>query len=353
MKLKLATLVVLVFALAACKPTCEQLAQALALAKSSGDATLIAAAEKAYADAKCTVPTPPPTPLPTCPESCPEGQECKDPAVGCVVKPTPPPPVVAAPLIPDEELSIASEQDGKALTWPATNDAIKRHQAVHPEAWMWRGDARCLVAGPSGIDAVFQAFADDLLAHGIVAGQSITKDGKRSDCIFVNRTETPIYEETHPFDYARACVATGPNAVKGLYRRGSPPPPVTDACPAEPCPPRVFADTGKPHWEYHAKQHTMGNGDSTPAVIKACDFCAAIGLGWYGTTPRCSCPVRPDGHAERVAVENWLLRGGPTRDSRNGQDCTPNNTDNPAAFLWGTGNCRMCDATKMVCSDWH
>ena len=40
----------------------------------------------------CIAPTPP-----SCPETCPPGQECTDPAVGCVVKPTPPPTTGACP----------------------------------------------------------------------------------------------------------------------------------------------------------------------------------------------------------------------------------------------------------------
>ncbi len=282
------------------------------------------------------------TPAPVCPSQCPEGQECIDPAKGCLPKPD------APPLIPDEELTAQDPQDGKRLTWDATNAAIHRWRAKHPEKWIVLGDSQCLADGVAGIDAAFLAIATELKADGIVAGQSIKKSGKRSDCIFVNRIPTKLYEETHAFEYGRACVATVSNAVKGVYVRGATAP-APDKCPFEPCPLKVFADTGKPHWKFNAKPHTMGNCDSTPVEIKNCAYCTAIDMGDGGT--RCECPVRPDGHPEREAVEAWLT-GGTVRDSRNGQDCRPNHTDNPMAFLCGTGNCRNCNADKTVCTAW-
>jgi hypothetical protein len=70
-------------------------------------------------------------------------------------------------------------------------------------------------------------------------------------------------------------------------------------------------------------------------------------------TLRASCPMRKDGDPEREVVENWLLDGGPVRDSKDGGDCTPNNTTNPYAFLMRGGNCRNCDTLKKVCTDWY
>jgi hypothetical protein len=122
-------------------------------------------------------------------------------------------------------------------------------------------------------------------------------------------------------------------------------------CPV-PRPLRAYED-GRPRWQYNSHPHTMGNVDSTPVVINQLEFCQAIGMGEMGGLPRASCPVRPDGHPDRVACEDYLREGPPTRDSRNGQDCTPNNTDNPAAFLNGTGNCRMCNPARTVCTVWY
>ena len=333
---------------------------------------------------------------PSCPV-CPSGSSCTDPAVGCVPDVVIPPPATTcvpacaatekcvergsvtkayecvpipgtpteAPLIRDEDLTAVGSA-APSQVWAETNAAIERWRALHPEKW--RGDGACLINGTTGIDDAFLGISTELLRVKIIAGQSINGDLKRSDCIFVNRNGTQLYEEAHLFDYARACVATGSNAMKKLYRRGSAPPveppPVTDACPAAPCPDRVWtAETpppgwgqdaiGTPRWKWAAKVHTMGNCDSTPLTNRNEPYCRSIGMSPMGDgTLRAACPMRPDGHSEREAVENWLLEGGPVRHGRNGQDCTPNNTDNPYAFLAGTGNCRICNTPKTVCSDW-
>lgn len=303
---------------------------------------------------------PPPTPPTTCVPECASDEKCVEHGAvektyTCEKVPGPP----ASGLIPDEELTPGP--DVPQQMWGQVDAAINRWRTIHPEKW--RADGACLINGAAGIDAAFEGIATELGRQGIVAGQSITKSGQRSDALFVNVIGTKRYEEWHLFDYARGCVATGPNAFKGVYIRdgeGTVPPPTSDACPYEPCPVREWTvETLPPGWDpalvgqpsyviqWHA--HTMGNNDSTPTVQRQCSFCNAV----MNDPNRCGCPVRPDGHVERVPVENWLMYGGFTRDSRNGQDCTPNNTDNPAAWLAGTGNCRMCNAKKNVCTDWN
>jgi hypothetical protein len=101
----------------------------------------------------------------------------------------------------------------------------------------------------------------------------------------------------------------------------------------------------------------MGNADSTPVTRRQEPFCRAIGMSPDANgLPRAECPMRNEipgqPNPERVAVENWLLEGGPVRDSKNGQDCMPNNTTNAFAFLAGTGNCRICNTQKSTCSAW-
>jgi hypothetical protein len=56
-------------------------------------------------------------------------------------------------------------------------------------------------------------------------------------------------------------------------------------------------------------------------VVRSCEYCAAIGMGSMGGLPRCGCPVRPEGHPERVACEALF----PITWSGHG-----NGTDNPA-----------------------
>jgi hypothetical protein len=331
----------------------------------------------------CTVTTPV-----TCPEQCPVGQQCTDPVVGCVPipptcsdglppgpegcpktcadlaclygcteppatckKPPPQPPIpVVAPLIPDEELTLMPNP-GASQMWAETDAAIKSYQILHPEKWIDKSGLQCLSAGPTGIDEAFLGISTELLWKTIVAGQSISQSGQRSDCIFVNRTGGNLYEEMHIFDYSRACAATTSGAYKQLYKRSTgpivpPEPPPATTCPAPPCPLKTYPD-GTAHWRFNAKPHTMGNCDSTPLVVSQAAYCAEVGM-----PTRINCPCRVEGNPERVTVENWLLDGGPVRDGRNGQDCTPNNTDNPYAFLNGTGDCRICNTPKTVCSEW-
>ncbi len=296
-------------------------------------------------DKKCVTPVPPPPK--TCEPPCKADEKCVERGsvekiYECVKIPGPNEPA----LIPDEELTGVPDSGGVQM-WDETSAAIERWKTLHPEKW--NHDKTCLVS-VSGIDDAFLGIATELARQLITAGQSITKSGKRSDAIFVNRTGTNLYEEMHVFEYGRACAATGPNAYKGLYKRAVPP--TSDTCPFPPCPLKTYPD-GTPHWKFNAKPHTMQNCDSTPVETKNCAYCKSIGMGEISPgVPRCDCPVRPDGHPERPPVEAWLLDGGAVHDSRNGQDCTPNNTTNPMAFLCGTGNCRNCNATKTVCTAW-
>lgn len=130
-----------------------------------------------------------------------------------------------------------------------------------------------------------------------------------------------------------------------------------------PLPPRVFADTGEPHWEYRAKPHGPTWMDSTEVVVKACDFCEAIGMGRMGDgSLRCSCPTRPDPPAgredlfrARVGCENYL-RGGPRKYEASPAGRVVVKDDNPAQFTCeGGSGCqqvRVCGADGRVCSGW-
>lgn len=176
---------------------------------------------------------------------------------------------------------------------------------------------------------------------------------------------------------ARRTVNWSPNSWRGAWVSPGgtappvepPVPPVTpptgESCPFLPCPQRLWtAETlppgwgpdqiGKPAYKINSHTHTMGNIDSTAVTTRQEPFCASIGMSPMADgTLRAECPVRPDEHPERLPVENWLMFGGPTRDSRMGQNCTPNNTDNAWAFLGGTGNCRMCNVPKTACTPWY
>lgn len=224
----------------------------------------------------------------------------------CPKKPEPPPvsppPISSAPLIADEDLQLVPG-DTQKLTWSLTSAAIERWRSKHPEAW--RLDGACLINGPAGIDAAFQAIADELFSAGVIAGQSIDKDGKRSDAIFVNRSGTSEYEETHLFDYSRGCVATGSSAIKHMYVRGavepvSPPTPPTPPPSTTTC---TIPLNGTAQLAVYFLQPRIL--DFTPKILNA-SRCALPAVDYAG---RQSCPVCNEGCAQRSVCEQSLIGG--------------------------------------------
>jgi hypothetical protein len=94
-------------------------------------------------------------------------------------------------------------------------------------------------------------------------------------------------------------------------------------------------------------------------VLRNEPYCRSIGLSRPDQL-RAECPVRPDGHPERQAVEAWLLYGGPVRQGlypENAYSCGLG-IDNPFMGRAGTGSCRICNSKPdgdpdQICSDWY
>lgn len=136
---------------------------------------------------------------------------------------------------------------------------------------------------------------------------------------------------------------------------------VVDAntCPAEPCPLRVWTretlpdgwgdnEIGQPAWMW--KSALWGGKqirDYTPVTRRQLAYCQSIGFNNPNLPPRDQCPVRMDGDPNREKVENWLLEGGFTIDSRNGAECA---IEGRPSMTWDDPNCRMCNGPKTVCS---
>ena len=81
-------------------------------------------------------------------------------------------------------------------------------------------------------------------------------------------------------------------------------PPAGSGC-GEPYPPKITRLTVK----VHLKDRDFWLVDSTPLVGPDGEYCARIGF----TDSRLFCPLRPEGHPERSACENW--RAGVAKDT--------------------------------------
>jgi hypothetical protein len=57
--------------------------------------------------------------------------------------------------------------------------------------------------------------------------------------------------------------------------------------------------------------HPVGRWTDATPLVHGCAYCAEIGLGTMpgSEIPRCDCPVRPEGHPDRVACEVEATRG--------------------------------------------
>lgn len=148
-------------------------------------------------------------------------------------------------------------------------------------------------------------------------------------------------------------------------------PPSSGACPFAPCPIREWtretlpdgwdsALIGKPALKINSATYAGGpDRDATPVTIRQLTYCQSIGYDNPNQPPRAECPMRPDGHPQREALEAWALYGGFQRQGRNGEtaaSCAPRH-NNPAMFREGTGNCRQCNARPdgdplQICTEW-
>jgi hypothetical protein len=102
-------------------------------------------------------------------------------------------------------------------------------------------------------------------------------------------------------------------------------PPDTSGCGA-PTPPAI----SRVNVKIYLRGPNAWTLDSTPLVGPDADYCASIGF----TDGRSMCPVRPEGHPERVACETWAVgtavdtgRPGPTW-RHDGSLCTGVNCEN-------------------------
>lgn len=185
------------------------------------------------------------------------------------------------------------------------------------------------------------------------------------EAVFVQRSDG-LWEEYHAVYFGSGALIPGGKPM-GVHRSDStapPPPPSASACPAPVPPPLWTAETlppgwsgdlvGQPRWTLKCKEHGPRIADCTPVFQdvwngEACGYCMAV-MGPEARN-RCTCPMRPDGHPDRVACE-ISISGGFVLESRNGAQCAIAN-DNPFQFELSGGNCRLCSkGTPKVCGAW-
>jgi hypothetical protein len=90
-----------------------------------------------------------------------------------------------------------------------------------------------------------------------------------------------------------------------------------------------------------------GQWDSTFLCVRSWEYCDEIGLGWMGSTRRASCPVRPEGHDDRMTWERIMI--GSQRWFCDGVEIDASRR-NPAQASC-TGRVRTCTEDLGVCSE--
>lgn len=91
-----------------------------------------------------------------------------------------------------------------------------------------------------------------------------------------------------------------------------------------------------------------GNIDTTLTVFAALEYCQAIRMGKHGDLPRAACPVRPEGHPEREALERAII--GDQVHTCNGEPMEYFRS-NPAVAKGGCrGTFRTCTQDGNVCT---
>lgn len=168
-------------------------------------------------------------------------------------------------------------------------------------------------------------------------GQGYCAEGSSSDALAIEAPDG-LVEEWHPVSFGNGCWT---NSGQGKYIGARPKPPDSSGCPA-PLPPRE-------RLEWRVKAHGPHWYDATPIVTRSCAFCEAIGMGRMGDgTIRCSCPARPDNHADRVTCEAYLVGPAPVWHSDGETIVHPSNAyqANCAGCTW----LEVCDATGETCA---
>lgn len=372
---------------------CAQLRQLLELAKVSGTAIAIEAAEQAIAQAGgCPVPAPTPspeptpTPIPTPPPGpAPTPTPSPEPTPEPTPTPTPTPAPVLAPGFPQGVPEAAyTPLTVESKYYDVLNRAIQDVTGCLP-------NTRCLTNDtPAGFMNRVTAL---LRSRSYAAGRDPESTDEKPDEIMLRQIDRPgceweadhivFYGTPNTVVWARKVTCTpgecsaGVGAYRGTWRlpleycsastpppAPTPPPVVDFGCPA-PRPERVWTaetlpdgwgpdEIGRPRWLIDCGPHGNVIDCTAKVAPHACEYCASIGMGTMpdGVQPRCGCPVRKEDSPERGPCEAYLT-GGTRLESRNGATCEFAH-GNPFLFVKPSqGQCRLCSVGDgRVCGGW-
>ena len=294
-------------------------------------------------------PTPTPTPTPTPPP----GTGCVLSGAGVFLGTIPQPVVDGQPLGWHVNQAMSS-----LIGCPVGSRCVV---TARPQVWQAAVEAElrkrgfCAGQHEPGTDeiAVAVALGKPMMGYHIYAGDGWDDPTKSGTIVWSPGADRPAYAP--------------PGGVPGPTPTPAPTPGPVPGCSA-PLPPQVWtAETLPPGFDPALVGHTRyvmtcrahGNVvDCTAQNQRACDYCAAIGMGEIGGQIRCGCPVRneclpaeqipPQNFKceERVACEAYLT-GGTVLESRNGATCELVG-GNPFVFRPNDGNCRLCGANGTI-----
>lgn len=298
----------------------------LALALMAASALTACAVLKKVGEVVVTLPPPviEPTPTPA-PEPVPVPTPAPNPT------PTPAPNPTPAPL-----------PEGCAIE----ADLVPNEEQLPPQFRALVKAATTALGDPTGRPPAetLERLASKLRESGLCAFAGI-------EAVFVRRDSDRLFEEYHAVHFGTGgWTESGNGKFVGVHRKAGE---VVASCPA-PLPDR---SAGK--LKIAAKAHGRWI-DATLQTVMTCDYCEAIGLGWYGepeaSARRCGCPMRPEregGNPEREACELYAAGGRTAWQTLPlGREVVLNDGNPWQAACVGCQKLRVCVADLSVCSDW-
>lgn len=219
-------------------------------------------------------------------------QKCSKPDAPCKTNPTQDPlHCEQAPDCPVPPPVQASKCKGMPLTnQPANPERPAKMQDVIREA-IDRQKRQCGNCTSVKMMVMLKRLAADLNARGYCT------EGPWADALAILNEEGYI-EEYHPVASFGGFTDSGNGKYIGAWVPNGGPKPLSNQC-------------GYPRPNIERMKFNLGkhNGlwDSTYTTDMQCEYCDEIGLGTFNGQIRCGCPVRAEGHEQRITCEILLV----------------------------------------------